>query len=322
MIKLFHNLHLKILALFAGVILWIFVVGIENSVFILPESLELKTLNMSKSISVETVLPQIKVYVRVDQNSLKTVTKNDFAVSLDLNGLSAGDYQLPVQAESKNPQATVLKTEPATVSIRLVPLAEKEVPVTTSYKGSPMTGFNVKEVTSATTTVHIAAAKSILDRITFVQAEIILNGAEDADVTQTVLLSIPELNGVPKENFHIDPEELSISAVIVPQLQQKIVTIKPVITGSTVTAELMQRVQVLPATVAIQGESTDIKNIETIDTIPVDAAFLERHDQPFEIGLVLPKGVSFVNAAEIIQITLKKPAAQATTPAASEQDTI
>lgn len=307
MMKIFQNLDIKILSVFSAVMLWIFVVGIENSVLILPESLDVHAVNMAKSLSLESPLPQVKLYVRVDQSSLKTVTRNDFDLTVDLSGLPAGDYQLPVIAESKNPQATVLKTDPAQIYVHLAPLAEKEVPVLITYKGSPLAGFTVSEVKSETAVASVSAAQNVLEKIKQVNAEIILTGTENTNLTQTVQLSFTELSDIPKDSIHISPAEISVTAIIIPQPQQKTVIVKPNVTGADATPELLSRIQTTPAQVVIQGDAALLAGIDSVPTIPLDAAFLLRKEgEPFEAGLTLPAGITLANPQEIIKIVLTK----------------
>jgi YbbR domain-containing protein len=202
------------------------------------------------------------------------------------------------------------------VYVHLAPLAEKEVPVVALYKGAPMAGFSVKEIKTDTHTVTVSAAQNILDKIQQVKAEIILNGSEDTNISQTVQLAVAELSDVPKESIHINPSELSVTAIIVPQLQQKTVMIKPDITGNGVTDELTKMVEISPAQAAIQGEAGDLASIEFVQTIPLELTLLQRMDAPFEIGLTLPEGVTLVNPQEVIKVMLKKADA---TPGVTEE---
>ena len=68
---LIKNWRLKILALVSAVILWLFVIGIENTVSLFPREIEVEILNMNESVGISQSLPGIKVYVNADKEIIK-----------------------------------------------------------------------------------------------------------------------------------------------------------------------------------------------------------------------------------------------------------
>lgn len=305
MIRIFHNFDLKILSLLSAIVLWFFVVGIENTVYGMPEMLEVQAKGIDKNVSLVNTLPPVKLYLRVDEEVLKTLSKNDFEVTIDLSEKGSGEYKVPVSTLSKNPQVSVLKVEPAEVDVQLAPVSEKEVSIVAEFSGNPRSGYAIKEVKPETDKVKIRGAQSVIDEINEVNAVGVLAGSETEDVKQTVTLQIPQREDVPKGSVTAVPEQVVISAVIVAETGQKIVPIKPVITGTTDASSFLEKTIIDPPTVTIQGEEKYLKAISELETEPVNAEAIMNRTIPFPLVLVLPENVSLLNQNQNISIAFK-----------------
>lgn len=303
MIKPFHNWQLKLLSLFSAVVLWFFVVGIENTVYLLPESVRVKAENTGKSVSLAAALPEVKIYINTRGNDPKTINKNDFEAFVDLSGLGAGGYELPVQVGSQNPQVSVLKTDPGTIKILLAPVAEKELAVVAEVKGSPARGYSVKELKTDIKKAKVTAAKNILDQIDSLKVVIALSGTETSDINQTVALEIPAPEGFSEESIRIDPGQVAVTAVIVPSKSEKIVDVRPVVTGSGNIEEIKKLLVMTPSTVSVTGEEKDLQSLTDIETQPIDSGALLNRTLPLYVGLKLPQGVQLADPS--LQVGVK-----------------
>jgi YbbR domain-containing protein len=305
MIKPLKNWHLKILALLSAIILWLLVVGLDNSIFLFPDELDIQVKNIGSNVSLGTNLPPVKVYIKVEKEIFKTITKNDFDTYVDLVDLTTGEHTVPVVVTPRNSQVVVLKVEPKTVDLFLAPLSEKEVPVEISYSGTPKIGYAIKEITSETKKVKISGAQSALDKISGVKAELVLGGTETVDLNQNVAISIPVIPDLPKESVKSSPEQIVVSAKIVGEIKQKVVSIKPDITGLNDPQLLKDKIVLSPSQVVIQGEEKALKDIESIDTKPVDINILLQKTVPQNLELLLPDKVSLLNPDEKVTIIIK-----------------
>jgi len=303
--RLLQNWELKLLSLLSAVVLWFFVVGIENTVRLFPENIEVKPVNIGKNITFAENIPQVKVYINTKGSEPKSLSSNDFEASIDLSGLTAGDHELPVKISSKNAQVTVLKSVPEKISIRLAPVAEKEVPVEMEAKGSPHTGFTVQEMKTNTSKAKVTAVQNVLDRIDYIKAVVILDGSETADINQNVTLEIP-VAGLPEASVKIEPEQVVVNAVIVPSATTKTVGIVTALTGAENGEVLSKLLIVTPSAVELRGNEETLKNVTEVKTKPVKAADLLERTIPLAVSLELPDGIELADPAQKITVQIDR----------------
>jgi YbbR domain-containing protein len=290
-LKPLHNWQLKLLSLLSAVVLWFFVIGIENTVYLFPENFQVKAHNLGKSVSLATALPEVKIYVNTNGKDIKTTNKNDFEAFVDLSGLGEGSYELPVMASSQNAQVSVLKTDPDKVNVLLSPVVEKQVKIIMSATGSPASGYTVKEFTADTDTVKITAARNILDKINELNLEVPLAGSETADVTRDVIVPLPAGLNLSPENVRLEPPQVTVTAVIVPAMAEKSLKINPVLTGGGDLEAIRKQLIISPASVTVSGEENFLKTQTQIDTEAINADSLLNRTVPFPVELDLPAGL-------------------------------
>lgn len=288
--SLLNNWQLKLLSFFTAAILWIFVVGIENTVYLFPESLDIKLLSLGKTFSIQEKLTPIKLYIRAEGDIKKTLNKNDFEVSVDLTGKQSGTYNLPVLVSTSNPKITIVKVDPAEVKVTVVPIMEKQVKILSKANGKPLNGYHLLGVESKLNTVKIKAGQATLDKIQQVEAIISLNGTEDTTFKQTVSLTLPESLGITPENVIIDPESIELKANIVADTP-KVTTqetsetssttqtsvIVPIILSGTNPNFTVQKITPSTMQVTVEGTPEQIQKIQYNDvSIIIDLADLSK----------------------------------------------
>jgi YbbR domain-containing protein len=311
--RLLNNWEIKLLALGAAVVFWFFVIGIENSVYLIPDLYPVKITNIGKNLSSAASIPSVKIYVNAKGDDVKNIKPNDYEAYVDLSGLEAGNYQQPVLVMSQNSQYPVLKVVPATVPVTLAPLGEKEVPLITEVKGVPAYGYEVQEVKSDLSTIKVSAANNILEKINAITVKVELTGTETGNIKQSVTPQIHDGLNLPPESFKTDPEQVSATAVIVPVSARKSVNVVPDLRG-TYAAAFADQLVVIPSSITITGAETVLKNISEIKTEPVNVGLLLNRTVPMEVSLVMPDQVNPVDPGIKTSIMLD--------PAKNKQKTI
>lgn len=313
---MFKNLELKILAIFSAIILWFFVVGIENAAYHFPEDIQVHAINVPENLTLTTELGKAKLRIRADQSLLKSLNKSDFDVYVDLKDVAEGATSVPIHADSKNEKVTILKVDPSTLAIELEPVSEKEVPIKSVLSGSPQNGYTVKDVIVDHQTVVLKGGKEMLRKIEQLTAPLQLNGTQSTNFQMNVPLQMPDGSDVP-ESLTIDPIQVRVDVTILPEFQQKTVVVKPVLKG---TGDLgSATLQILPLTVAIQGKEDILNTISFLETETLSIEKLLASTKALSVKLVLPKGVELLDPKdETITVGLikapEKPSAPGTTP--------
>ncbi len=299
MILLSKNLELKILALLSAIVLWFFVVGIENTVYLFPQDLEIQAQNIPKNLTFTSDFAKAKLRLRANQDVIKNLTKSDFEIFVDLRDLEAGDYNLPLSARINNDKVTLIKIEPPNIHVKLEPVIEKEVKIKAFTSGNAQKGYSVKEIRTDMQTAKISGPKSLVDKITMLNAAFELDGTQTTSFKQNVKLTPDKALGTESQNLTITPDQVSVDVTVAADLQQKNVIVKPNIQGSVDLFTIYQKVEVAPFTVVIQGQEDVLNSISYLLTEPLQLEKLkEQHGAPLRAKLVLPKNVSLLNPGE------------------------
>ena len=305
MIKLVQNLDIKILSLAAAFFLWIFVVGIENSVYKFPDALAIQAVNLDSNVSLAADLPTVRLYLKDDKDIIPTLTKNDFTISADFSNLKSGQYTVPISAVAKNPQVRILKVEPNQVSVKLSPSAEKDIKIVANITGKTAAGYEAKDYKLEFETAKILGAQVYLDQINNLEANLVLNGTETEDLSQNISLSLPEKNNAIGSNIQIVPPQVLINLRIVPKLDQKKFTIQPVPAGVDNSAVWVKLIKIFPASVQVEGDEKTIKSLETLNTKPIDIQQLLNQTGTFKVDLDMPAGVNVVGGTNSVSVSIK-----------------
>lgn len=301
MIKPFHQIHLKLLALLAAFTLWFVVITVENTVYKFPEKVELKTLNLSKNVSLESTLPAVDVYLRVDKEDMKKITKNELDIYLDLSELEAGERTVPVIALSKSPLAQVLKTEPAEVKIKISPVIEKEVDVKIMIEGKPRDGYKVDKTEILSEKVTVSGAQNVIDMLDYIEGKIILDGTQTETLKQSVQLSVPGSLRVSQQLLTFNPAEILVEVTIVSELEEKVVAVKPRFFSENDRNSFESKIEITPETVKVSAGKEVLENLNSLETNPLEISALIRNGS-IETGLSLPEGVALVDPMQKITV--------------------
>jgi len=289
--KFLKNWEVKILALFSAIVLWFFVVGIENNSYRFPEQIDVHAVNIPQGMSISNDLGKATVRIRADQSMLKNLTKSDFDLSVDLKNAVDGEQDVPLLATSKNDNVTILKVEPSTVHVVLEPVTQKVIKIKPVVTGNPAKGYSVGTVDVTPSTVTVSGGKSLLAKISSISAEITLDGTESANFKQNVTLKLPDAVSSLK-NVTMDQEQAVIGVEITQDLQQKTVVVKPDLQGTIDLTFLSKKLVVTPETIIIQGKDDVLKSVDNLVTEPVSLETLKSSLTPIKVKLLLPKNVS------------------------------
>ncbi len=287
---LLKNWELKILALLSAIVLWVFVVGIENNSYRFPEELEIHAVNVPKDMSVSNDLGKAKIRIRADQDMIKNLTKADFDLSVDLKNAHEGSQDVPLSATSKNDKVTIPKVEPSTVHVVLEPVTQKDLQVKAVTSGNPAKGYSVKNIVTPQT-VTVSGGKSLLNSLTSINAEIKLDGTESTNFKENVTLKLPD-NISSLKNVTIAPEQAMVEVTITQDLQQKTVIVKPNLQGSADLGVLSKKLLLTPGTIIVQGKEDVLNSLDSITTEPISFEELKNSKIPLKAKLILPKGIT------------------------------
>ncbi|MHB8819475.1 MAG: CdaR family protein, partial [Bellilinea sp.] len=96
---------------------------------------------------------------------------------VDLSGLEAGTYTLPIQIQIIPQPVRKTSQTPETMTITLEPLRVKELPVSLILRGSPATGYQMGEASINPSVVTVTGPAASVDQVARVRATLDVNQA-------------------------------------------------------------------------------------------------------------------------------------------------
>lgn len=298
MIKPFKNFGIKMIALFSAICLWFVVITVENTVFKYTEKVDLKVINMSKNMVLETDLQPVDVYLRVNKEDLKKILKSEIELTIDLNGANAGEITVPITSVSKSAFAQILKTDPVEVKIKLSEIVEKEIDVLLKIEGEPKSGYFIENTTLKTKKVKIKGAESVIENINSVEAVLVLDGTQTNNKNYTLNLFVPNNFGKENQNLLIEPSEVVVDIEINKKEIEKELILKPKFISEKDRDVYESRIEIEPSKIKVSGSEDILQNIETIETTPIEMSFLIRKGS-IESDVELKEGMKILNPTKI-----------------------
>lgn len=211
--KILKNYHIKLLSIFSALLLWLFVVGVENYVSVLPDALPIKVLNLGQNVSVASEISTVKVKYKTN-NGTAHVNASEIELFVDAQGLIEGNHDVRVQFTNKNPNLRVVALDPSTVSLKLEAMTTKEIDLKVDVRGESDNEFELKEATLDTEKVIISGAASAIDSIESLPITVTLDGTETADFSRKVTLQALEEWTVAGDAISFDPEVVMLDIQI------------------------------------------------------------------------------------------------------------
>lgn len=258
--KIFNNLSLKLLSVAAALLLWIFVVGVENYVFALPIEQTVRVNNLGQNVSVANELEKVKIKYKASDSSSPAPSAAEFELSVDASDLSEGQHLLPINFLSKNPKVTIVAVEPASLNLVLEANTSKEIILKQEVKGSPDKDYEVKEVKLNMSKVKVQGAASVVGKLNELNLKINLDGTENADFNRKITLEAPTEWNLKGKTISFEPQtvqaEIKIRKKKIEEPSEN-VSSNTNTSGNTGTAtvdEVLARKTVM-AQIVLQGEN-------------------------------------------------------------------
>jgi YbbR domain-containing protein len=302
-----ENSGLAVVSLALALALWVFVTEAENPVRVqvVAADIPVQPVNVGPDVVVESDLDPVRVRVRVEESVFESLNAADFQATVDLDGLTVGSYELPVEVLALTTRGGVRIEDvlPERVRVDLTHLVTKRVPVLVNVQGDPASGFAMGR---PQTDVAAATVFGPGDNVALVsQAVAIIDvSGRTEPVDQAVRLQPKDDRGNLVEKVTVEP---SITGVQIPIRQvtfSKPVAVVPQITGVPGPGYNITGVSVEPPTVTIRGPQSFIEEIVSISTRPLSVNG-ETSDIVNTVSLDIPPGDLTIVGNPSVTVTVR-----------------
>lgn len=242
--------------------------------------------------------PKITIKISGKRNYVNRILEEDILASVDLSGYSEGSVKVPVYIDVPS-EVRIVDYHPKEILFKFEKLVRKEAVVTVDTDGSLPQGYVLGEPEIKPQTVYIEGPRSWVDSVTDVVATVDLtNRTEDIKVTVPIKLideKGDDVRGVEKEQNLVD--------VFIPVYKVKKVPIELQTENQLPDNYEVMDISINPSEIEIKGKKEDLKNINSIKTMPIDINYLIGK-RNVVVELDLPENISLVDPKKQVTITL------------------
>lgn len=299
------NVGLAAISVVLAFALWIFVTDTQDSTRtgVLPFDVPVEAVNVPGDLAVAGSPVNVRVRVEVEDEVWDTLTMGDFDATVNLEGLQAGTYDLPVRVEAQTGRGglRVLEAVPESVTVELKSLFSKSVSVSVSLEGSPPPGFEAGAPEVETDTVLVTGTQDRVTLVTQAVASLDLTGRTE-DVTQAIRLEPRDSRGFLVEGVVLEPSIANVTVSITQTEFSRVLTIAPEVSGTPAAGYDVVSVSVEPTTATVFGPPSFLGEAASIKTQPVDISDAD-DDVVRTVSLDLPADVS-VSGGTSVTVTV------------------
>jgi len=305
------NVGLASLSIVMGFALWIFVTDTENPTRsgVLPIELAVESVNVPGDLALSGSPVNVRVRVEVADDVWNTLSTADFRATLDLDGLQAGTYDLPVRVEPLTGRGGLRVTEviPDTVAVELKSLFSKSVSASVSLEGGPPPGYEASIPELDAETVLVTGTQDRVTLVTQAVASLDLSGRTE-NLTQAIRLEPRDSRGFVVEGVSLEPSVMNVSVKIEQTQFSRALVISPTVVGTPAAGYDIVSLSADPPVITVFGPQSFVGETATIRTQPLDITGATE-DVIRTVSLDLPTGVS-VSGGTSVTVTVQIEPAQ------------
>lgn len=282
-----HDFFKKLIALIAAFFMWVFVMAYQDPQINGSYTVPLIVSNAPYEFISICDVKSVNITVRAPRSYFVRYDANAFRAYANVEGMAEGSHDFMPQIIM--PQGfELVETDPLTVTVKLDPLVEKQMPIEILTEGNIAKDAAVKEIRKSMDIVTLIGAKSFVEKVSKVSGTLNLADNSASFETQVPLNALDE-DEKDVTHIHVVPSVITVSVDVESGLKRRIVPVVPEL--STADGWELSKVNVEPAQVEVSGLESAISSIVTIKTVPFTVQTGQRIFSG-TLKLDIPEGVS------------------------------
>jgi YbbR domain-containing protein len=300
-----RNFGTLLTAFVLAVIVWVSAViaSDPDEEHLLARPVPIEIIGQDPGLQIMGDVPQTVSVVLRAPTSVWTQLNNDpstVTARIDLSGLGAGTYTLPVQVQITPHPVRLISQDPEHVSIALESIVSQVFPVDLVVTGNPPVGYQAQTPLVNPEQVTVTGAESLVSMVK--QAVINL---DITNASQTIIRSeVPVLldaEGQAVSGLTITPGSVLVTQPITLLGGYRYVIVRAVTEGQVATGYRVTNIYVSPIGVVVFSSDPELVNNLPgyVETQPID---LTGKDDDFEtlVDLNLPTGITVVGDSKVL----------------------
>lgn len=312
-IKLAENVPLKIISVLIAVVVWMFVVNVENPV--ITSSYTIYNVEVINQAYIDNIGKMymlddknrsgIRVTLTGERKTLNKIKGGDIKAVADLQqavSLETDPVMVPITVTCEGILSSNIEVTPKNLSVRIEEKKTQEFVVNVSRGDTkPGKGYEVGVLSSYPEKVKITGPSSLINKIDKVNANIRLDGRTE-DLTQERELVIIDKNGeifTETEMSYLNVPKVVITAKLWEVVEAKV---QAGYSGEPEYGYRVENVVTIPDTISISGSEEALENLELqsgktlLYAGAVDISGKKKdYEEKINITEVLPEGVKLTS---------------------------
>ena len=296
------NPGLKITALIFAIILWFFVVSVNDpdntrTIVVPVQVVNADVLENTNEYYVLSGKTTVTFQVTGKRSVLDRLTAANFSATADMNNLDRENSRIPIEVQTlSNASAVTLSSKARYLDVTIGQKKDKKLVITGVAKGTPADGFAVADTEVVPNIIRINGPSDVINRVVSATAYVDVEGMSST-ISEAVVVKLLDENGAEVESSFLETNltTVEVTANIRPIKSVAILIetkgeLKEGLALGAVTAE--------PERITVIGPSSVLNDLTEV-VVPSSVIDLSTITKNFEttvdISAYLPNGVSLQN---------------------------
>ena len=313
--KLFSsNIAVRIVSVLIALVIW--VVASDQSISQSTSQemsknfyrIPIEAINIPNNYSVNYDYISIEsVVLKGNASLLSSMLGQEITASIDLEGLTEGEFDLPIQLRFPA-GLSLVAVQPPRVHVTLVSSVSRVMYIEIITVGTPQI-TNVKSVLSyKPETVLVAGPRTSLEEIVKAVVQVDLTG-KTGNFEQAMDVQVLDANGIPVEDVGMQPSLISVTVLFQPSKQIPLQLSETLVLPEGWSIDSFE---INPSTVKIYGSQSDLDLIENLSValdeivLTKEEALEDQVEKTFKTSVGIPQGsLITIDTEQEVEIVLR-----------------
>ncbi|WGX76173.1 CdaR family protein [Paraclostridium bifermentans] len=302
--RLKNNTKIKLISLLSALVLWLYVMTVEDPVETrtfsdIPVTITNMSVLEERGLTIypkEELLADISI--RANLSSLRPINRDNIYIYGRLDDPKEGKNVVYLQANLPE-RVNKYDIKPNVITLDLEKVVNEKRSISVDVEGVPK--INIDNIETNKKTVDVSGPRTLVNKVTSIKAT--LDASDKYKDFSTKLKLVPvDANGDAVKGVKLDD---NFVVATVKFLQEKVVPVKLVFDDSVSNQSNLENYSINPKDITIEGKKEALDNINGINTKPITANDLKSNNS-IDVALDIPKDVKIKNNISSIKLNINK----------------
>lgn len=302
--RLKNNTKIKLISLLSALVLWLYVMTVEDPVETrtfsdIPVTITNMSVLEERGLTIypkEELLADISI--RANLSSLRPINRDNIYIYGRLDDPKEGKNVVYLQANLPE-RVNKYDIKPNVITLDLEKVVNEKRSISVDVEGEPK--INIDNIETNKKTVDVSGPRTLVNKVTSIKAT--LDASDKYKDFSTKLKLVPvDANGDAVKGVKLDD---NFVVATVKFLQEKVVPVKLVFDESVSNQSNLENYSINPKDITIEGKKEALDNINGINTKPITANDLKSNNS-IDVALDIPKDVKIKNNISSIKLNINK----------------